>query len=531
MKYFEIAKERMFYPYVFYEVEKKTMYIYCPNCGAVEEVDITKKNNIDNIKKKYLPRCGCFMASKPTYKNCKYPHKNLNVCRDFAEFKKREDGSVSLLVYKLKAEFGQDNYCCGFGYCFKRYPVISYEIVTVIDFLPGGRMQYKTRYYTPMCSRSLSIGEMRDLNHWTYTKFDFQLIEESFEELKFTYLEEFLPYIYELFETYNLNYSSKYFDDIECGVLATFHSKPYTKKLWKAGFKTLVKQVAGRLIQAYLSSVNMYYGNYENAKNVYKPNCCYKLSSKSKTLEKLLRVDLNTLDALFEREAVGFTDLENLNKFIKFCDKLGLNRTNENFKIFTNWKFNAEILERLNVDIKKIFKYLRRLDKRNKELVKDYFDLLSDLEFLGVAPTDDVVFPSNLKQVHERYSDLRRLKNYNQKNRKPFLQMVKKTKNFRYENENFRIYPISSPEALIKEASKMHNCSAGYIDKIANGSCMIFLIREKKHPNTPYCMLELKFDDGKPNKIIQNRAIRNNIAPEDCQSFAEKWFERILSVA
>lgn len=425
MKYLSSAKELMFYPYVFYEVEKKTMFIYCPNCGAVEEIEITKGFGISFIKEKYLPKCGCFISTKPIFKNCKYPHNNLNISKDFAEFKKNDDGSISLNVYKLKAEFGQENYNC-FGYCFKRYPIISYEIVTIIDFLPGGKMQYKTRYYQPMCCNFLSLGEMRKINHWSYNRFNFLLIDASLESLKFSYLEEFIPLLYDVFNSYNLNYNSYSFDDIDCGLLATFHSKPYTKKIWQSGFKTLFKETAGRLIQSYLN----YYTQCSNVKGINKSSSIYKLNTRAKTLEKLLRVDLNTLDRIFERESVSFNDLENLNKFIKYCDKTKLNKSKENYKIFTNWKFNAEILERLNLDVKKVFKYLRRLDKRNEDYVKDYFDYLSDLEFLGVALTDDLLFPSNFRDVHERYSELRRLKNYNQKDRKPFLQMVKKAKVF-----------------------------------------------------------------------------------------------------
>lgn len=241
MEYFNVAEKRMWYPYVFYETEKRSLYTFCPNCGYEEELKLDKEHSVKWYKEFYSPSCGCFLSARPVYKRSRYNYKNLNVSRDFGEFKKNDDGSVSLNVYKVVGSFDSSNYYD--VYAFRRFPDVSYELVTVITFLPDGKVKYKTRYYVPMCSHSVSIGEFREVKKWSVIRFSWSLIYESFEELKGTFLEKYIPYVRGFNERLNLSNSEETYDETESALMVLFHEKKCLLSLWKGGFYELVNNL------------------------------------------------------------------------------------------------------------------------------------------------------------------------------------------------------------------------------------------------------------------------------------------------
>ena len=143
MKYFNVAEKLMWYPYVFYETEKRSLYTFCPNCGYEEELSLDREHTVKWYKEFHSPSCGCFLSSRPIYKKSRYNYKNLNVSRDFGEFEKNDDGSVSLNVYKVVGSFDSSNYYD--VYAFRRFPDVSYELVTVITFLPDGKESFRKK--------------------------------------------------------------------------------------------------------------------------------------------------------------------------------------------------------------------------------------------------------------------------------------------------------------------------------------------------------------------------------------------------
>ena len=57
MNYLSYAESDFFFNFVFYEVENKTMYVYCHNCGSEYEIDL-RHTTVAKAKKTYP--CTCF---------------------------------------------------------------------------------------------------------------------------------------------------------------------------------------------------------------------------------------------------------------------------------------------------------------------------------------------------------------------------------------------------------------------------------------------------------------------------------------
>ena len=57
MKYEEEAEALHHYNFVFYEVEKRTVHIFCPEDGSTEEYNLNKNETVASFKNRYRPAC------------------------------------------------------------------------------------------------------------------------------------------------------------------------------------------------------------------------------------------------------------------------------------------------------------------------------------------------------------------------------------------------------------------------------------------------------------------------------------------
>jgi len=94
-----------------------------------------------------------------------------------------------------------------------------------------------------------------------------------------------------------------------------------------------------------------------------------------------------------------------------------------------------------------------------------------------------------------------------------------------YSNETYAISVIRSVKHLNYEAATLHNCSAGYVDRICSGECLIFVIHQLINKGIPFCMLELNLSEM---QIVQNRTYYNAMAPEAVEKFAGLWLQMIV---
>lgn len=518
MKYAANAENRHFYDFVFYETDKKNMYIYCPNCGQELQTEITDQHSVSWIKEFYIP-CECFAyrGKSPKYKQSRYEHRNLNRVVSVGEFENRGNGDAALCVYWHKAEFTSSNYDA-FGYAFKRYPIYSENKVIEIVYKNDGTVSMKTSLYIPMMSTSVSSGGWRDVKRWRYSVFNFGIIEESLEELRGTCLERFIPDIPRFVEAL----SDKF--NVECAweepiaaFLIQMHTSYAVRKLWKAGYMRIVVNK----IFEYMSPKN--YSLYYLWGNAFVQSGLT-VNYRGKTLEKILKVEPSKIDLISNRQNLCVTELRAAQKVVK--SGVEINKPNIAIAMSARYDDIAEFFNTINPN--KMFKFIRHEAHKHNDnyniVVADYFDYLKAVKRIGTAFTDDVVFPSKFKEAHDRATGT--LKALTEEiNSKAFCSAISIYKPALYSNGIYSISVIGSINQLKSEAEKMHNCSAGYVDRIIRGDSVIFKIRQLAHPKTAFCMLEYS---PKNKQIVQNRGVRNSAVPSDVQEFASLWLKNVI---
>ena len=177
----------------------------------------------------------------------------------------------------------------------------------------------------------------------------------------------------------------------------------------------------------------------------------------------------------------------------------------------------------------KFYKYLVTLIQ-NKENCGDYIDYLEDMEYLRIPPTEDVLFPRNFQQTHQRLALQRREKE--DAIRK--MEIVEKDKllqemlpeleeTYRYEDEQFCMVLPTCKEDFNREGRENHNCVGGsYYDKMLKGQSCVMFLRRKEEPDKAFCTVEMNGE-----KILQCRAVRNSEPPEEAKAFMEKFSKEV----
>lgn len=515
MIYGNIAENMHFYDFVFYEVENRKMYIYCPNCGRQYEVSVTKDRNVTWLKNNYIPDdCFAYRGIQPKYKRSNVAYESLNNKVTIGEFQ-RYGKDIEFNVYWHTANFGLSNYC---GIAFRRHPIFSYEKVINIKFDSTGNVKLNTCLIKNM-NYSLSMSYWRERKKWNTEIFDFGVIEESFEQLKGTYLEqyikdafEFMEYIQEI-ENFDISINDYIIAFMVCVV-----KYPALIKLWRGGYKRLVLNKVLEFIMP--GAYKSYY---------YNPRIIFYMSHqvinyKAKTLDKILKIHPSKVEKILDREDTNIKEL----KGIQYLDKHKLNITRENLEIVMSYRFDdlIQILDKFNGS--RLFKYIRnqsnKVSSTINNVVSDYYDYIHNIKKLNNELTNDILYPTNLKISHDKAIEKVSYMQ-NQLKEKEFKKAIKRYKKYNYVGADYQIKVVDSIAMLLIEASNMHNCSAGYVDRIINKNSVIFVIRENKKINDSFCMLEL---DACTKEIVQNRGI-NNINPlQDVITFAEWWRENIV---
>ena len=239
-----------------------------------------------------------------------------------------------------------------------------------------------------------------------------------------------------------------------------------------------------------------------------------------------------------------FSDLYELEPFSKECFDFLIQKnfvSNMGFSFTRScWECNSakenflNILKYKGLSIKKIVShyYLSDFCKSKKipsiiepNLFKDYLSHLADLlkmcEFLEI---DYLPLPTNIKEVHDKTAE--RFNEYKEKKYEDLLNTIaEKNKIFIPDNEDYQIIIPSSSKDFINEGIQQHNCVASYANRVANGECLIFFIREKSKPNKSFVTAEYR--NGRIAQILLKNNNPLSIKHKDILTFAEKFAKNI----
>lgn len=190
------------------------------------------------------------------------------------------------------------------------------------------------------------------------------------------------------------------------------------------------------------------------------------------------------------------------------------------------------IVQRRNLE--KQINYMRKLPTYSEwkalEVARDYEDFLRQLEELGIPKTKENKFPANFYQVHaelqteiDSKKEVLEKKQTAAKNR-VLRRLIKglKTK-YELESETYIIVWPESKADFTKEGQLQHNCVGGYFDKMVKNETIVFFLRKKEDPETPFCTVEFK-----RNRCVQCRMIYNRDAEQDAWEYMKKLEQHLL---
>ena len=137
-------------------------------------------------------------------------------------------------------------------------------------------------------------------------------------------------------------------------------------------------------------------------------------------------------------------------------------------------------------------------------------------------------FPANFqeaqKKVHELYMHVKRNINADaMKKISDALRNDKTVTRFFQKHKEYLIFVPESPEELIREGQRLHNCLSTYDERVANGNTSVFFMRMADAPDTAFVAFEVH--DG---VLLQIHGNMNSNVNEDVRNYANE-FVRVLN--
>lgn len=518
MKYEKQAEEMHFFDFVFYEVEKGVMHVYCPNCHSEHEIEIAPYG-VKWIKEHATP-CECFSFRKqPKFLHSSYRHNKVGTTGYIAELQRINESKVCINVYQHKSSFDSKEY--GVINPFYRKPIFNENKVAQITLTSDGTVDIKTKlsqYYNPYIGYGYCVrNEFRTLKKWDSDLLRFALIEESLEELKGTFLEGITTYLYDAnayLEVVENIANTRTFDEMNVVFTCCFVKFPALVKLWKSGYKKLVfnKVCEFAFSKRYTTNpicLSKEY-SFDNSRGV--------INYKAQQLPKILKTEPSKLDKFREREKLTIAEL----KVAQRLDKSNLELNSANVKIASASYFDElyAFISKYKISLSKALKYIRNQSKKGGDVTiyKDYLDML---EKSNTPITDDVVFPTSMTLAHNKLAMQIKVENDLIENKK-YRHAVIEFKTLEYKNAEYKIKVVRSASELCKYAKIMHNCSTSYVNKVVSRKSIILLVIQ--NDTSDVCMIEFDFNR---NKIMQNYAAHNKQPPESEKQFVEQWIDYI----
>lgn len=175
-----------------------------------------------------------------------------------------------------------------------------------------------------------------------------------------------------------------------------------------------------------------------------------------------------------------------------------------------------------------LMNYLGRIDmyeaidkREGLQILSDYLSMCSQL---GVEPKVD---GDSLKREHDVMAR-------NLRNRKDEIMEEKMKvgceylKKYDYAEDVFFVRGIRNHADLLSEANMQHNCVASYANSIVNRRSMIYVMRERAHPDKSLVTIELSPDGMQIRQkfMAHNRPIHN----KSISDFIDRWHEHVKAV-
>lgn len=230
---------------------------------------------------------------------------------------------------------------------------------------------------------------------------------------------------------------------------------------------------------------------------------------RGRSLEKILRLPHRHIKKLRGKEV----DFRTLNVFQNLSEKekdLPWRVVQKVASTFTYYR--AE-------DIKKYVSIVKWATWAADQVVHhgDWLDYIKDCEKLGLdTRKNSILFPDDFQNIHARLSEQVEVAENKEKAEK--MKAVAGRYSLDIEDERFTVRIACSQAELNLESSKLCHCVKTYGDRVASGRTLIYFIRKKEDPDTPFYTLEIHPD----GRFIQCRGKSNCSMTKEVEDFKEK---------
>jgi len=148
---------------------------------------------------------------------------------------------------------------------------------------------------------------------------------------------------------------------------------------------------------------------------------------------------------------------------------------------------------------------------------RDYLQMCERLEL--DTNNDFVLFPRNLKENHDEFAELVKVKVSEELNQGIKVQYDKWNDLLSYRAGPLNIEVASSHELILKESQALRHCvgRASYAERMTDGKRLILFIRKN---DKPFYTVEFDVEDM---RVIQNRGMKNKDANKEVKKFMNKW--------
>lgn len=482
------------------DVKRKMLVCYCPTNREYFEKPYRSGIKSKEITCPNESSCGCVCK----FYDANHSLKGLNRSGLYGRIERYKDGVVLkkyCVTVDFSAELSSGNYDEDPAYPLERDGDIEVREAERIFYRNDGAVQSFTRLrsvYNPYSGYTMSIGtEFRRAAK--FPKFSFGYLGDIASDLKGTHFEKATACISEI---RRITADKHMYEGLDA-ILGYITKTPSLAKLYKAGFKTVVADYV------HLKTV---YGNLRAAGE-------YGLHFRSKTIKKILGAEVSKFDKIDKSEI----PLERIGNYI-CAVKNGAKLLPENEEIICAFIFRTLVTEFFIGKAGEAIKYLRSVSKREKIIDANmYYDYLRDMKRLGYdTELPEIKFPPHLKSAHDRAASEVR-ERADSLCVKDFYTAVKPYIKWVYSDRDKYITPILTSTELRRWSVKFHNCSGGYVDRIRNGKCVIFLVRLRSEPLIPYFMFEMNTKTG---GLVQLRGVRNSRPTEDIEAFVNGFIEK-----
>ena len=141
-------------------------------------------------------------------------------------------------------------------------------------------------------------------------------------------------------------------------------------------------------------------------------------------------------------------------------------------------------------------------DKKPKALVRYHDVLAKEIKTISNQLND-----KKIQQVFQTYKHLEQIGVPNEDNEYD-------------KNNKYSIILPKNAQDIITEGKMMRHCVGSYVERVANGKCVILFVRKSNDINKPFVTMEYAVRD---NSIIQIKAFANGKADKEVLDFIKKW--------